>query len=109
MNLLDYKDAKNIIIWLLSGSIGLSIYAYQSDQKALQFQDEALVSNMDNKISALSSSVSEKVHSINSQLEESLREIKDICKELKESQKDISSEQRSMAIDISRLKALQEK
>ena len=87
MSLLDFKDAKNLIIYLLTACIGMAIYVYQDDQREIK----------------------DSYKNVNSSVSEGIKELKDICAEFKEDLKEVRAEQKTMAVDISRLKALEEK
>jgi len=97
MNLLNYKDAKNIIIWLLMALIGLATYVYKSDQGALKTRYDEVISSVEkNNLSVLSS-----VEDMHKNLEEKVREVTTEQKQIKEGQQ-------RMEIDVARLKALRE-
>jgi len=101
-NLLDYKDSKNIIIYLFTGLLALAIFVYQDDQNDLKSRDESFAE----LIKTQNVAYTELVQKECGQLVEKFKELKIEQKEMRIEQKETRTEQRNMAIDIATLKAL---
>ena len=81
-NLLDHRDAKNIIIWLLGAFIGLCIYVYKEDQKKL---------DQNHKI-------------VNQQIVEFKQALKEDLSAIKDDQKEMREEQKALMKDVAEIK-----
>ncbi len=81
-NLIDYKDSKNIIIWLFMALIGFGSYTYQGDQNAIKLQNDAFRQLIKDECGQLASEM----------------------KEFKNDVKEMKVQQQVMATDIAVLK-----
>ena len=105
-NLLDFKDTKNIIIYMFAILLTLATYVYAGDQADIKSENKDLKADIKSRDEQLVKLITDNQVSLKSMLNRHYYSLRDEVIEIKKEQKEMRVEGKTVLIDIATLKAL---